>query len=846
MAQYKKKRAGGRPRSKKAMQAELKQDLIGIALLALGLFVAFCLWQVPAGGEENILGALGFRVYKLTAALFGSGKWFLALALVVIGAGRWFGGIGFNSLLVTAYIVLALSCCAVGHLFLPQAEQNFQAGLSGAGGGLIGGVMVQGSNYLIGVTGSWILYIALIAASLLLITGKTMRQMMSDAGDKASAIAQSAQESFSSLAARSQERRSQGGRGVLHSLNLPTDTELREDKNTGRRGRKGPDQSSAAGGPGGTAAPAGPALNPVQALANREIEYKIMGQTPEELAEEEASDREAAAPAAGASPATVTAAKGGAGFNPNPEGAIPFRGPGKPDSAESADKLPPEAAEKEARAGMAPPKAGAGPEYKKPPMDILALSSRIKSQRLNKDITDNVRILEETLASFGVKAVVTQVNRGPSITRFELQPAPGVKVSRIVNLSDDLALAMAAAHIRIEAPIPGKAAIGIEVPNAERTQVNLREILEDPAFQNSKSKLTFALGRDIAGAAVVADLAKMPHLLIAGSTGSGKSVCMNALIASILFSATPDEVKLMMVDPKMVELSNYNGIPHLLHPVVTDPKKAAKALRWAVHEMEKRYDAFSKAGVKDIDRYNQWLADQVMEEKPGPMPQIVILIDELADLMLVAPADVEDAICRLAQMARAAGMHLVVATQRPSVDVITGIIKANIPSRIAFAVSSQTDSRVILDMAGAEKLLGRGDMLYYTLEQPKPVRVQGVFVSDREIDGLVTHLKTQGIVQTPYMEELTVEAEENEEDGEEALDSLLPDAAKIFIESGQASISLLQRRLRIGYTRAARIIDQMEEQGIVGGYEGSKARAIRMTMEQYEERFGKNGVKAEL
>ena len=320
---------------------------------------------------------------------------------------------------------------------------------------------------------------------------------------------------------------------------------------------------------------------------------------------------------------------------------------------------------------------------------------------------------------------------------------------------------------------------------------------------------------------------------------------MNALIASILFNSTPDEVKLMMVDPKMVELSNYNGIPHLIHPVVTDPKKAAKALRWAVHEMEKRYDTFSKAGVKDITRYNEWLSEQIMEDKPAPMPQVVILIDELADLMLVAPADVEDAICRLAQMARAAGMHLVVATQRPSVDVITGIIKANIPSRIAFAVSSQTDSRVILDMAGAEKLLGRGDMLYYTLERPKPVRVQGVFVSDKEIDGLVTYLKNQGIAQPAYMEELTVEVEEAGDGEEEALDSLLPEAAKIFIESGQASISLLQRRLRVGYTRAARIIDQMEEQGIVGGFEGSKARAIRMTMEQYEERFGKSGPKAE-
>ena len=735
MAQYKKKRAGGRPRSKKAMQAELKQDLIGIALLALGLFVAFCLWQVPAGGEENILGALGFRVYKLTAALFGSGKWFLALALVVIGAGRWFGGIGFNSLLVTAYIVLALSCCAVGHLFLPQAEQNFQAGLSGAGGGLIGGVMVQGSNYLIGVTGSWILYIALIAASLLLITGKTMRQMMSDAGDKASAIAQSAQESFSSLAARSQERRSQGGRGVLHSLNLPTDTELREDKNTGRRGRKGPDQSSAAGGPGGTAAPAGPALNPVQALANREIEYKIMGQTPEELAEEEASDREAAAPAAGASPATVTAAKGGTGFNPNPEGAIPFRGPGKPDSAESADKLPPEAAEKEARAGMAPPKAGAGPEYKKPPMDILALSSRIKSQRLNKDITDNVRILEETLASFGVKAVVTQVNRGPSITRFELQPAPGVKVSRIVNLSDDLALAMAAAHIRIEAPIPGKPYVGVEIPNPKRRGISIRTILESPAYQENENDLPLPMGVRVDSRPLVIGLEELPHLLVAGTTGSGKSVFVTSCITGLCTHRTPEELRLILIDPKRVELSIYENLPHMLAKPVVSPKKAVQALAWAVREMEHRYEVFARARVRNLKSYNQAVLPKAQ------LPHIVIVVDELADLMFTAQKDVEDYICRLAQMARATGIHLILATQRPSVNVITGLIKANVPARVAFTLPSQTDSRTIIDVSGAERLLGKGDMLFVSSKYPRPLRLQSPFIDDGKNLEIIAYLR---------------------------------------------------------------------------------------------------------
>jgi len=450
-----------------------------------------------------------------------------------------------------------------------------------------------------------------------------------------------------------------------------------------------------------------------------------------------------------------------------------------------------------------------------------------------------VKILEETLASFGVRAVVTQVNRGPSITRFELQPAPGVKVSRIVNLTDDIALALAAEHIRVEAPIPGKAAIGIEVPNIERAVVSLREVLEDQNFAqaSSKSKLAFALGRDIAGTPIVTDLAKMPHLLIAGSTGSGKSVCLNALIASILISASPDEVKMIMVDPKMVELSNYNGIPHLIHPVVTDAKKAAKALRWAVHEMEKRYETFAGVGVKNISGYNAWLAAQNDPAKPEPIPQFVIIIDELADLMLVAPADVEDAICRLAQMARAAGMHLVVATQRPSVDVITGIIKANIPTRIAFAVSSQTDSRVILDMGGAEKLLGRGDMLYSSIESPKPVRIQGVYVTDKEIEDITDYIRRAN-AEPEYTEELLAPEEEVKEESDGKLDGLLADAVRISIESGQASISLLQRRLRIGYTRAGRIIDQMEEQGIIGGHEGSKARVIRMTLAQFEDKFG--------
>ena len=473
--------------------------------------------------------------------------------------------------------------------------------------------------------------------------------------------------------------------------------------------------------------------------------------------------------------------------------------------------------------------------FQLPPISILARPHRIKSNRLSKDISENIQILEETLESFGVKAKILQVSRGPAITRYEIQPPPGVKVSRIVSLADDIALSMAAPDVRIEAPIPGKAAVGIEVPNKEISMVHLRDLLETQEFVQSGSRLTIALGKDIAGNPEVTDLAKMPHLLIAGATGSGKSVCLNTLIASILFKATPEEVKLLMIDPKMVELATYNGIPHLVNPVVTDSKKAATALRWAVREMERRYELFAQAGVRDITRYNKLFKNK----EPGdgqPLPLIVVIIDELADLMMVAPADVEDAVCRLAQMARAAGIHLVVATQRPSVDVITGLIKANIPSRISFAVSSQIDSRTILDMAGAEKLLGKGDMLFYPVGASKPVRIQGAYLSDREVEELVNYLKKQA---EPVYDEKILSSEPEEEAIPEMEDGLLPQAVKILIESGHASISMLQRRLHIGYARAARLIDIMEQRGIVGGYEGSKPRSILMTLEQYNQIFRK-------
>ncbi|MFY0542725.1 FtsK/SpoIIIE family DNA translocase [Brevibacillus sp. H7] len=450
----------------------------------------------------------------------------------------------------------------------------------------------------------------------------------------------------------------------------------------------------------------------------------------------------------------------------------------------------------------------------------LIMLSRPKPYTPGKDVdhTSNAAKLVQTLKSFGVSAIVSEVHRGPAVTRYEVQPATGVKVSRIVSLTDDLALALAAKDIRIEAPIPGKSAIGIEVPNSEVAVVSLREVLESPQYQDAPGKLTVALGRDISGEPIVADLTKMPHLLVAGATGSGKSVCINGLIMSILFKAKPDEVKLMMVDPKMVELNVYNGIPHLLAPVVTDPRRASVALKKVVAEMERRYTLFAKTGSRNIEMYNQ-------QAQGSPLPYIVVIVDELADLMMVAPGEVEDAICRLAQMARAAGIHLIIATQRPSVDVITGVIKANIPSRIAFGVSSMADSRTILDMGGAEKLLGRGDMLYLPMGASKPTRVQGAFVSDKEVEEVVRFVKEQQEVH--YQEEMIPE-EVGEEPQAVVDDELYDQAVQIVAEAQTASASLLQRRLRVGYTRAARLIDMMEAQGIVGPYEGSKPREVRL------------------
>ena len=516
--------------------------------------------------------------------------------------------------------------------------------------------------------------------------------------------------------------------------------------------------------------------------------------------------------------------------------------PEKPKKKEPVKKPEPEI---ETQETAEEPVIESRPTYRKPPITCLKEPIHDGNENFSDELKSNAQKLLETLESFNVHAKITEISRGPSVTRYELQPDAGVRINKITNLADDIALRLAASGIRIEAPIPNKAAIGIEVPNKLRSMVYLREIIESPQFQNAKSKLNVALGKDIAGNAVCADLTKMPHLLIAGTTGSGKSVCLNTMIASILYNATPDEVKLLMIDPKQVEFTVYNGIAHLAVPVVSDPRKASGALTWAVNEMENRYKILSEKNVRDIKGYNK-LAER--DKSLRPMHQIVIFIDELADLMMVAPNEVEDAICRLAQKARAAGMHLVIATQRPSVDVITGIIKANIPSRLALSVSSSVDSRTILDMSGAEKLIGNGDMLFNPIGANKPTRIQGCFISDEEVENVADFIKhnAEAEYDEGIMDEINRQAAiagsskkssaASSEDGEEPGDEMFPNAVEVVLDAKMASTTLLQRKLKLGYARAARLMDELESKGIIGPFEGSKPRQVLITKQQWMEK----------
>ena len=769
-----------------------RYELIGIAFLTLGIISLCGLWGLN-------VGFVGFYFAKVLSYLFGIGAHITALLVMLIGlqyilkhhglvySKRFFG-----------LVVLYISILAVWHHFVVAPGAEILPDSLPGGGGLLGGGLLLLLRRFFGVDGGIIVLGAGIVGSVLLSTTWSLAEGMLKTKKHAETGLAAAKETMGTAYEKAaavegivQEKVKERMKNSFYNQDKdPHFTgDLPEHPEAAEAAASPVDITPAEAVPEFTANEAPAAAQPVPAFT---IEYGTEQKGAALIVD--AGEEAEPLPETPAAPAT------------------------NPPAAEAAS------AATEAPAVQAKP-------YELPKVKYI-LSKRVKKKnsQLEREIAEKAQVLASTLDNFHVKAKIINACHGPAVTRYELEPAPGVKVSKITNLADDLALSLAAFSVRIE-PIPGKAAIGIEVPNKELEGVQLREVLENEAFSAAKSKLTVGLGMDIGGQAIFADLAKMPHLLVAGATGSGKSVCINTLITSILFKAKPDEVKFILIDPKMVELSNYNGIPHLMVPVVTDAKKAASVLNWAVQEMEKRYAKFADKGVRDMERYNK-------SNPEDKMPSVVIIIDELADLMMVAPHDVEDAICRLAQKARAAGLHLVLATQRPSVDVITGIIKANIPSRISFSVSSQIDSRTILDMGGAEKLLGKGDMLFYPVGAAKPRRVQGAFVSDQEVEELLDYIRAQGQEAETNEEIIQFTEQAMKEDGKEKesagpqQDELLPEAVNAVLATGVASSSSIQRRFRIGYTRAARLIDTMEELHIVGPNAGSKPRDILMTTEQ--------------
>lgn len=772
----------------KAVQTELKARVAGIVMLGTGAFLLFSLILLSGGGATaDQIGPAGGFLARSLLGLFGRGSWFVPVLLIFLGitfvlgwgekAGRRIHTAGFL-LLLTGFLGLFSVETVEGLTFLTAARQ----GLEGSGGGVIGAVSAYGLRRVFGRVGAYILLGVLSLAGLVLLTdGFRLRLPLK----------------FLSVPGRLLKARKRAA-GARRPARPEAQPERPEElpQNLGPVISRGPGDDESY-------------LSVKTVLMDDELGRGTGKKRP---------DPQTAPPA---------------GAGPRPGAAEP-----EPESSGADEPM----LEKQMEFCLSPEclESAAGKHWKLPPLTLLKAPQATDRREAQEEIQRTARLLEETLDSFGVKLKIDEVSCGPALTRYEARLAPGIKVSKILRLSDDLALSLAAPSIRIEAPIPGKAAIGIEVPNRVVAEVPIRQLLADRGYQDTKGSLVVVLGRDIGGEIVSADLAKMPHLLVAGATGSGKSVCMNTLICSLLYRYTPDELKILLVDPKKVELNQYNDIPHLVAPVVTDPKKAATALRWMTAEMENRYSLFAGMGVKDIYGYNRRIQEDRRDgKKRARMPYLAIFIDELADLMMVAPADVEDSICRLAQMARAAGMHLIVATQRPSVNVITGLIKANIPSRIAFAVSSQVDSRTILDGAGAEKLLGRGDMLFAPVGLNKPRRVQGAFISDREVQKVVEFLKEQG--KPEYLQ--GIEMLDKEEDAPDEVaggesDELLPEAAALVIETGQASISMLQRRLKVGYSRAARLIDQLEEKQVVGGYEGSKARKVLMGWDGYQSIFG--------
>ena len=789
---------------KEAVQG--RRQLLSVIWFAVAVFL-LCVVFIPGQNVWLAIHNFIFGVFGVTAYFYP----FLLGFVAVLFAMDKIGG-SMNAKVIESGILVILVGAAVDIFskhndaltFWQHLTAAYKTGSHLKSGGFLGALVGHPLYLAFGKMGAAITAILLIFVFLMIITGTTLMSLFRTMARPVKSISEQAENAYQARLERESEE-TQGGKQLKvikgFNVDIPVD-DIPEKRNIPKT-----------------------SLDEKQ----RKVVSAYYGETPESEPEKQAAPE----------PEEKT-------DDIKPEIETALKAAKNEAEAEKRDIPPEKPAEPTKPAEFSVPEKDAEPKtegYSYPPLSLLNKSKATDTAALSAELDHTAEHLVETLKSFGVETRIVDISRGPTVTRYELQPCAGVKISKITNLADDIALNLATAGVRIEAPIPNKAAVGIEVPNKASAVVGVRGILESPAFINAKSKLTVALGRDIGGNVVVTDIAKMPHGLIAGATGSGKSVCINSIIISLLYKATPDEVKLLMIDPKVVELGIYNGIPHLLVPVVTDPRKAAGALGWSVTEMERRYKMFADRGVRDLAGYNKFV-ENLGDPEVQKMPHIVIIIDELADLMMVAPGDVEDAINRIAAKARAAGMHLIIATQRPSVDVVTGVIKANIPTRIAFAVSSQIDSRTILDSAGAEKLLGRGDMLFSPVGSTKPNRIQGCFVSDEEVEAVVDYIKSDHTVD--YDDDVMVEIERQAaiekkqktglpEDGPEG-DPMLDEAIKVVVENGMASTSLLQRKLKLGYARAARIVDEMEQRGVVGPYEGSKPRKVLISKEQLLER----------
>lgn len=812
--------------------------IVAIALLLFVSNLGFggIVGQAVSGVLFGVFGLIAYvlPILILVVSFFAVSNKGNFHALVKIAAGVVF----------VAFFCLFLSLAGSGREYYEPMKAYTYSATERAGGGIVGGALAYVMVKAFGVIGSYIIDFIVLIICLVLITERSALKGMQKGGQKVYESAKESNERYKEYREYKNEERRK--RRMDHKVSgVSIDTKISDQKESGV----------------GTSDEIGELhANPNVDLPDISQESKVRLSSGEDTLFEpqKASVQPLISGEITASEPVISGDYMHENPVAEPESADPK--PGKQTSEEVPTVA--EHTKRKARASeeeiqkeiadvvqeMAPAAAQPEKKYVFPPVDLLKAGSGKKSANTESQLRETANKLQQTLKTFGVNVTVTNISCGPAVTRYEIQPEMGVKVSKIVGLADDIKLNLAAADIRIEAPIPGKAAVGIEVPNKENVTVAFRDLIESKEFKESKSKISFAVGKDIAGKTKVTDIAKMPHLLIAGATGSGKSVCINTIIMSILYKADPSEVKLLMIDPKVVELSVYNGIPHLMIPVVTDPKKASGALHWAVAEMTDRYEKFAQANVREINGYNAKVDSiEVPEgqERPQKMPQIVIIVDELADLMMVASNDVEEAICRLAQLARAAGIHLVIATQRPSVNVITGLIKANMPSRIAFAVTSGVDSRTILDMNGAEKLLGKGDMLFNPQGAPKPIRVQGAFVSDEEVSEVVEYIKEHNgdaqyndsvqqkmeSLQSSGSNSVSISDSDAADDGR---DAYFVDAARIIVDKEKASIGMLQRYLKVGFNRAARIMDQLEEAGIVGPEEGTKPRTVLMNKEQFE------------